>query len=207
MRSEIELQLEYNLNRIPNIHAERKLSALYSILDDEEKRELNDMFCDVYHFFIDEITHIPLKKKFSYAYKQKYRLDDKVKFFEDNGGDLIGKILSDNENGTGSGVVFLNDVSEPGRVRYSEFDRSGFFSHSTFDTFSDALDGSWSNGYRYIQSQTWFLRLTNTPHWQKGMDRTNEIMKINLNTYRQHKIENIDPISCNTEFIRNRTKR
>ena len=76
------------------------------------------------------------------------------------------------------GVVFTPDASEPGRVRYTEFDNMGFFSHSTFDSYKEAFNSAWAEGYREpTPGMIDALAITET--WSKGMSATLEIQQHN----------------------------
>lgn len=82
------------------------------------------------------------------------------------------------------GVVFTPDASEPGRVRYTEFDRMGFFSHSTFDSYKEAFDSAWDQGYREpTPGMIDALAITET--WSKGMSATLEIQQYNKKTQKK----------------------
>ena len=105
------------------------------------------------------------------------------------GGSAFRQILLSNQNGDLSGVqlsnkmgsqfaVFLPDASEPGRVRYSCFDSRGFFSHTTFDTYADALKGAWIEGFTEPAGGT-LEKLSLTDMWQAGSQRTALIMELN----------------------------
>ena len=82
------------------------------------------------------------------------------------------------------GVVFTPDASEPGRVRYTEFDNMGFFSHSTFDSYKEAFNSAWAEGYREpTPGMIDALAITET--WSKGMSATLEIQQYNKKTQKK----------------------
>lgn len=83
-------------------------------------------------------------------------------------------------NGTGRAyIVFLPDASEPGRVRYSCFDTGGFFSHSTFDNYDEALEDAWRSGFRAV-SEDVLSDMSLSDEWAKGSEYTAMIQQINL---------------------------
>ena len=92
-------------------------------------------------------------------------------------GNLAGVELS-NESGT-QFAVFLPDASEPGRYRYSCFDKCGFFSHATFDTYAEALDSAWLVGFR-VQVDNRLQSLCVTEEWSAGSRKTAAIQAVNL---------------------------
>lgn len=92
-------------------------------------------------------------------------------------GNLAGVELG-NESGT-QFAVFLPDASEPGRFRYSCFDKRGFFSHATFDTYEDALNSAWLAGFR-VQVDNRLQSLCMTQDWAVGSRKTAAIQAVNL---------------------------
>jgi hypothetical protein len=83
-------------------------------------------------------------------------------------------------NSTGRAyIVFLPDASEPGRVRYSCFDAGGFFSHSTFDTYDEALEDAWRSGFRTV-SEDVLSAMSLTDDWAVGSEYTAMVQQINL---------------------------
>lgn len=83
-----------------------------------------------------------------------------------NNGDLSGVELS-NLSGT-LFCAFFEDASHPGKVRYSMYCESGFQSHSTHDTYEQALNDAWDSGYRKIATGS-LDAMFPTPKFQSGM--------------------------------------
>jgi hypothetical protein len=75
-------------------------------------------------------------------------------------------------------AVFLPDSSEPGRYRYSLFDKYGFYNHYTFDTYKEALDSAWDEGFRHRASGS-LNNLCVQSSWHAGTKITNAIQKLN----------------------------
>lgn len=91
-------------------------------------------------------------------------------------GDLCGVQLANTS--ASQFAVFLPDASEPGRVRYSCFDKRGFFSHATYDTYQQALDGAWLAGFR-IEVENRLQTLCMTEDWSEGSKITAAIQLVN----------------------------
>jgi hypothetical protein len=82
------------------------------------------------------------------------------------------------EFGDGSGryAVVIPDASEPGRWRYSEYDKSGFASHRTFDTPHEAAAAAADEGFTEAAPGT-LDQLAVTDEWAEGT-RAARVMQI-----------------------------
>lgn len=91
------------------------------------------------------------------------------------------------------GAVFTPDASEPGRVRYTEFDKHGFFAHSTFDTYAEAFTDAWQAGYRVPEPGS-IDQMAITPEWAAGMKATLAIQQHNQQRPKSEDAESPSPI-------------
>lgn len=89
---------------------------------------------------------------------------------------VAGLCMADSEGRRA--VVFTPDASEPGRVRYTEFDSKGFFSHATFDTYQQAFEDAWKAGYR-CPAPGMLDTMAVTQEWAKGMKDTLAVQQHN----------------------------
>lgn len=84
-------------------------------------------------------------------------------------GDIAGLQMA---NFTGQAyILFLPDASEPGRVRYSCFDKYGFYSHATFDDYNIALKDAWRCGFREVVPDV-ISEMSATAVWAQGSEMT-----------------------------------
>jgi len=97
------------------------------------------------------------------------------RLLSDRGGDLAGLELA-KEDPTQC-CVFLADASQPGRVRFSVFNESGFHSHFAFDDYESALKEAWTMGYRHVVSGA-LESLFHTPRFQQGMQAAYHIQQL-----------------------------
>lgn len=65
-------------------------------------------------------------------------------------------------------VVFLPDVSSPGKYRYQMFDKRGMMSHSTHDTPEEAVAEAARDGFT-AHNPGVLDRLASTEEWEEGM--------------------------------------
>lgn len=140
------------------------------------RRLVEESFSCLCYFYTD-CDHEKLR---DYACRLVDKLEGKIelkKLLEETGGAIEGVELS-NSSGT-QFAIFLPDASEPGRFRYSCFDNRGFFNHATFDSYSDALSGAWSAGFRtrvFNQLES----LCTLSEWYRGSKHTALIQQHNL---------------------------
>lgn len=157
-------------------------NTLYSVLrflrlqSPATRRMADSTFAVVADFFTDS----PCSDLARFAKRLQLRESGHIarhQMLSEKNGDLIGMELS-NESGS-QYVVFLPDASEPGRVRYSCFDEHGFFAHSTFDTYQQALEGAWMAGFRHrVHNKLNTLCLSQ--NWHLGSKLTAAIQQVNL---------------------------
>jgi len=156
--------------------AYNKITEAREIIDGEQLKEFDNDFIYCLAGFYSDTGHKKLDELMKKSIERINLDEDKSMLYEGLNGKLTGLILSKSPT---KGALFLPDVSEPGRVRYSEFDAKGFYTHSTFDDYKDALDSAWSNGFRDKEDPSWFDSLSRTQEWVDGMKQTNEIMRAN----------------------------
>lgn len=159
--------------------AAKTLSAWLDGASPQERYWIQDNMNDVYWFFNDSPCKA-LGDLFESARTDIMKLADRDAIFESRQGALAGLILRRGERE--NGVVFLPDASEPGRVRYSAFDAKGFYEHMTFDSYQEALEVVWQDGYRTPMPESWFVELSTTPTWKAGMEQTHKIAEHNFST-------------------------
>lgn len=159
--------------------AAKTLSAWLSEASPQERHWIQDNMNDVYWFFNDSSCEA-LVALFEQARDDIMKLSDRDAIFAEKKGELDGLILrrGDQENG----IIFLPDASQPGRVRYSAFDAKGFFAHTTYDRYQEALEDVWQQGYRTPAPESWFVALSSTPAWHAGMAQTHKIAEHNWST-------------------------
>lgn len=127
-------------------------------------------------FFYDQSTD---KRMARYATLKIRELEGgvfKQKLLEEFSEVLAGVELSNGDKT--QFAVFLPDASEPGRVRYSCFDKYGFFNHYTFDTYEEALESAWGLGFRHRATGS-LNELCVLSSWHEGTKITNAIQKLN----------------------------
>lgn len=74
--------------------------------------------------------------------------------------------------------VLTGDASEPGRYRWTQFQRDGFTGHCTHDTPELCLGDMMDDGYTVLD-QGALERLCGTPEWQRGTEITAIIQACN----------------------------
>lgn len=157
-------------------------ASLYSLIrylrmQTLKTRQLTDeSFSSIAYFYVDS----QIKWLGRYASKMVAVLEGRREFdslMAETGGHVEGVQLSN--AGGNQFAIFLPDASEPGRFRFSLFDLGGFFNHSTYDSYPEALAGAWEQGYRkrvYNKLESLCVR----SEWAKGSHRTALIQQHNL---------------------------
>lgn len=133
---------------------------------------------DTTGFFMDS-PHATLAKIMKEIDNDVKQLNLKKSIIDDRQSNLIGLQMF-NRSGD-QAIVFLPDASEPGRYRVSYFDKGGFFSHLTRDTYSELLDIVWQEGFRPDPNmpnplEDWAV----SSKWGKGSEVTAAIQQVNL---------------------------
>ena len=103
-------------------------------------------------------------------------VNERQSILDKHSGDLTGCQMV-NSSGRAY-IVFLPDASEPGRVRYSCFDSGGFFSHSTFNDYPEALEDAWRSGFR-IECDDVLSAISLSNEWQAGSEYTAMVQLLN----------------------------
>lgn len=151
------------------------ISALL-VISGHTKQLVLEAFSDICYFYTD--SHVHGLKRLAQRTVRRLEGDSfRSRILSKMKGDLTGLELS-NLSGT-QFALFLPDASEPGRVRFSCFDARGFFGHSTFDTYDEALQSAWNDGFKKECSNMLNL-LCATDEWRKGSEFTAMIQQHNL---------------------------
>jgi hypothetical protein len=126
--------------------------------------DLKDELASLYHFFNDTPSD-DFNQLMTALYRDVYALDEKEALLNVDPSEMTGLQLANpsNENF----MVFLPDPSEKGRVRYSEFNKNGFFSHFTQDEYAPLIEEAWNMGYR-IRTSNKLETLSMQPEWSSG---------------------------------------
>lgn len=128
--------------------------------------------------FMDS-PHAGLASMMRESYDKTHQLHLKSALSGAQNGSLTGvQLLNSSET---QAVVFLPDASEPGRFRVSYFDKRGFFSHSTRDTYQELLDMVWQDGFRPNENNpNPMVEWSQHAEWVKGTELTLAIQQVNL---------------------------
>jgi hypothetical protein len=184
--------LSNGLHELESDAAHQRILASLLVASPLEKEAIDNFLFNVSGFFMDTDSDA-LNKMMSGAQDAFYRTPERDALYAKITGSMMGVVMKkiDAERG----AVFLPDVSEPGRVRFSEFDESGFFSHQTFDDYREAFHEAWGQGYQSPTDIAWFESLSSTERWSKGMDVVNKIAAWN----RGDKMAFEPPVSHDTQ--------
>lgn len=156
-------------------------SLLYEVIrflrqSPESRPIVNELFDCVCYFYVD-CKHAGLARLAKSAVRRLEGCEMRNEWLASTNGDLGGFQLS---NSSGSQfAVFSPDASEPGRVRYTLFDSYGFFSHSTHDTYADALKVAWMAGFKQ-RVEGKLDELSGHDAWSIGTKKTALIQQVNL---------------------------
>lgn len=164
------------LNRSDSDESLYEVICALQAVSDETKLLVLDAFSDICYFYTDSAVH-GLKRL---AQRTVRRIEGdafRSGIIQKMNGNLTGLELS-NLSCT-QFALFLPDASEPGRVRFSCFDEHGFFGHSTFDTYEEALRAAWADGFKKESTQM-INKLCVTEKWRKGSEFTALIQQHNL---------------------------
>lgn len=143
---------------------------------DVSKQLVLEAFSDICYFYTDSAVH-GLKRLAQRTVRRLEGDSFRSRILSKMKGDLTGLELS-NLTGT-QFALFLPDASEPGRVRFSCFDERGFFGHSTFDTYDEALQSAWKDGFKK-ECSNMLNSLCATEEWRNGSEFTAMIQQHNL---------------------------
>lgn len=158
---------------------ENSLYELVSFLRSQSlatRKLVENAFGFICYFYTDS-EHEKLRKLASKAVAKLEGTAAFNKIMEDTKGELGGVELA--EASGKQFVIFLPDASEPGRFRYSCFDKRGFFNHATFDTYEEALKDAWRCGFR-IRVFDALNDLSVTQDWHEGSKFTALVQQHNL---------------------------
>lgn len=164
------------LNRSDSDESLYEVICALEAVSDSTKQLVLDAFSDMCYFYTDSAVH-GLKRL---AQRTVRRIEGdafRSGIIQKMNGNLTGLELS-NLSGT-QFALFLPDASEPGRYRFSCFDEHGFFGHSTFDTYEEALRAAWADGFKKESTQM-LNKLCITEKWRKGSEFTALIQQHNL---------------------------
>lgn len=164
------------LNRSDSDESLFEVICALQAVSDRTKQLVLDAFSDICYFYTDSAVH-GLKRL---AQRTVRRIEGdafRSGIIQKMNGNLTGLELS-NLSCT-QFALFLPDASEPGKVRFSCFDENGFFGHSTFATYEEALRAAWSDGFKKESSQM-LNKLCITEKWRKGSEFTAMIQQHNL---------------------------
>ncbi len=141
----------------------------------KERAVVQDVFDSFSYFYVDSSDTLLA----SMAKRAVRRLEGtrfKATLLENHQGNLDGVELSDTSKSRFA--VFSEDASEPGRIRYTCFDERGFFGHTTRDTYEEALNEAWVDGYR-AESYGVLANFAGTKAFADGIEHTHKIARVN----------------------------
>lgn len=131
---------------------------------------------EVSSFFVD-VEHAGLAEFMKKLENERLKVDLKNSLIEQPNELITGMQLAHPQ--LEQAVIFLPDASEPGRFRASYFDKKGFFSHATRDTYSELIELVWRDGFTNIEKkmlEEWCVLKS----WSEGSELTLVIQQINL---------------------------